>query len=73
MNPEPVSLSSIAKMDEVIKALNTSHNQFPVINTAGKLIGIVPKRAIVRLLEKKMFYDKSMLDRQSLLGNEERP
>lgn len=42
-----------------------------MINTAGKLVGIVPKRAIVRLLEKKMFYDKSMLDRQSLL--EERP
>ena len=63
MSKELVTLPSIANMEAVKKALKSHHNAYPVINTAGRLVGIVPKRMVVAVLEKKAFYDQSSTDR----------
>ena len=59
MAKEPITLPTIANMKACKKALESHHNAYPVVNTAGRLVGLVPKRIVVKLLEKKSFYDKS--------------
>jgi len=54
-------------MEACKKALQTTHNAFPVVNTAGKLVGLIPKSFIVKILEKKAFYDKESTDRSSMI------
>mmetsp|Transcript_35690 Transcript_35690/g.43691 ORF Transcript_35690/g.43691 Transcript_35690/m.43691 type:complete len:128 (+) Transcript_35690:1495-1878(+) len=46
-----VTLPTIANMEACKKALQTSHNAFPVVNTAGKLVGLIPKSFVVTLVE----------------------
>ena len=62
-----VTLPSIANMEACKKALQTSHNAFPVINTAGKLVGLIPKSIVVKLIQRKAFYDKDSTDRSNLV------
>ena len=45
-------------MKDVKPLLNTLHHGFPVINTAGNLVGLIPKKMLVILLEEKGFYKK---------------
>ncbi len=45
-------------METCKKALQSHHNAYPVVNTAGRLVGLIPKHFIVRILEKKQFYNK---------------
>ena len=62
MANEVITLPSIANMESCKKALKSHHNGFPVLNTAGRLVGLIPKSIVVRLLEKKAFYDKNRLN-----------
>lgn len=65
MSKELVTLSTIANMTACKKALQSEHNAFPVLNTAGRLVGLIPKRFVVKILEKKSFYDKDSIDRSN--------
>ena len=38
-----ISLSTIANMESCKRALESHHNSFPVLNTAGKLVGVISK------------------------------
>ena len=67
MAKDVVTLPSIANMEACKKALQTSHNAFPVMNTAGKLVGLVPKSIVVHLIRQKAFYDKDSTDRSNLV------
>jgi len=66
MAKDPISVPTIANMESCKKALQSHHNAFPVINTAGKLVGNIPKSMIVKILEKKSFYDKDQTDRSQV-------
>lgn len=66
MSKELVTLPTIANMESCKKALQTHHNAYPVINTAGRLVGLIPKHMVVRILEKKAFYDKDSTDRSAV-------
>lgn len=66
MATELVTLSSISNMEACKKALQSTHNAYPVLNTAGRLVGILPKSILVKLLVKKLFYDKESTDRRSM-------
>lgn len=46
-----VTLQSVADMPSIIRALKTSHNAFPVLNTAGKPVGLITKHVIAVLLD----------------------
>jgi len=67
MSKELVTLPSIANMDACKKALQTDHNNFPVLNTAGKLVGLIPKSFVIKIIEKKAFYDKERTDRSGMV------
>ena len=73
MASEVVTLATISNMESCKKALQSRHNSFPVLNTADRLVGLIPKSIVVRLLEKKAFYDKARLisGRLSSVINEE--
>ena len=72
MSKELVTLPTIANMDACKKALQTSHNAFPVLNTAGKLVGLIPKSMVVKVIEMKSFYDKESTDRSNLVSTEDK-
>ena len=61
-----VSLPTITDVETVRKALVTTHNAFPVVNTAGNLVGLIQKSILVKLLSKKAFYKKERIDRSSI-------
>jgi len=65
---DPITLSTIANMESCKKALSSHHNAYPVVNTAGRLVGLIPKRCVVKILEKKSFYDKESIDRSQMIG-----
>lgn len=46
MSRSLTTVQSIADMRSVSKALSSEHNAFPVINTAGNLVGIIPKNIL---------------------------
>lgn len=50
MSKELVTVSSISNMETLKKALQSHHNAYPVVNTAGRLVGLIPKHFIVRIL-----------------------
>lgn len=68
MAKDPITLATIANMESCKKALQSHHNAYPVVNTAGRLVGLIPKRMVVAILEKKSFYDKESIDRSQLMG-----
>ena len=65
MKKDVVSLTTVYSMESIRKALDTSHNGFPVINTAGMLVGLINRRMVVVLLEQKAFYSRDQLERPS--------
>ena len=63
MSKDCVTIPTIANMAACKKALESGHCGFPVVNTAGKLVGLIPKNFLVKILRKKAFYDKNNADR----------
>ena len=53
MSKNLLVLPSIADMDSVKLALVSTHQNFPVLNTAGNLVGLLPKCILVPLVEEK--------------------
>lgn len=47
-------------MPQIEAVLRTTHSSFPVLNSAGNLVGLIPKHMIVILLEKKAFYKQKI-------------
>ena len=54
-----ISLPSVTDMASVKTALQSSHNNFPIINTGGKLVGMISRNTLVVILSHRIFYDKS--------------
>ena len=73
MAKDPIMLPSIANMEQCKRALQSHHNAYPVVNTAGRLVGLMPKNIVVTILEKKSFYDKDSIDRSQLLDDVSKP
>ncbi len=46
-----ITVPSIADMQSLQKALSSEHNAFPVLNTSGNLVGLVPKSIINILMQ----------------------
>ena len=61
MSKKLVSIQSIAEMKSVTMALSSSHNAFPVLNTAGNLVGLLPKNILNILCDRKCFYETRRL------------
>jgi len=61
MSKKLLSVPSIADMTSIKKALESTHQAFPVMNTAGHLIGLIPRVVLNELVKQKLFYDSSRL------------
>lgn len=48
------SVCSVRRISEVLKA---TYNTFPVVNSSGKLIGLMPKNFLIVILENHRFYE----------------
>ena len=57
-----VTVHSVQKVEDFHNVLHgTSHHAFPVVNAAGNVIGLIPKKMIVTLLVLKAFYNRELL------------
>lgn len=50
MTHELVTLRSVSKMIDIIKALETEHAAWPVLNLADNMCGIIPKSVLIKLI-----------------------
>lgn len=57
MTREVLTVPTLADMESVKKALNSPYNAFPVLNTAGRMVGLVGRTVLLKLVEGKIFYD----------------
>ena len=55
-------------VQQIYFALHTSHSGFPVINRAGNLVGMMPRRFIKILLKKREFMSGSGIGNASTQG-----
>jgi len=46
----------VSSVEEIEKAFETGHSAFPVHNIADNLCGVMPRRMLHKLIEKKAFY-----------------
>ena len=64
MKTDVCCLSTISSVKEVRYALAHYHSGYPVKNTAGRLVGLIPTHMLVTLAKNNIFYDKEMIDPQ---------
>lgn len=63
MSQNSLTLPSVADMVSLKAALYSPHHGFPVLNTAGNLVGLISKSFLIPLIKKKAFYDKNKIGR----------
>jgi len=57
-----VTVHSVMKVGDFHKVLHgTSHHAFPVVNSANKCVGLIPKKMIVTLIVLRAFYNRDVL------------
>jgi len=61
MSKNLITVQTIAEMRAISKALQSEHNGFPVLNTAGNLVGLVSKNVLNELALQKTFYETRRL------------
>ena len=62
MRPDVCSLTTICTVKEVRHALASNHSGYPVKNTAGRLVGLIPTHMLVILARNKIYYDKQLIE-----------
>ena len=60
MAENPITLSVVPTVKEIIAALKTKHPMFPVLNISRQLIGSISANFLVILLENEVWYSKSI-------------
>ncbi len=61
MSKNLITVPSIADTASIKKALDSEHNAFPVLNTAGNLVGMMPKNILNIITAQKLWYDTRRL------------
>lgn len=56
MNSKVVSLRTVDSIKKIYEAVKTSHNGFPIVNLRGQLVGLIPKKYLLILIEQRQFY-----------------
>ena len=51
-------------MQRLGEVINNDFNSIPVVNMAGKIIGLIPKSSIIVLIENHWWYNESKVARQ---------
>ena len=56
MKKKVISLASVEKVKNIVKALKSGHHAFPVLNKSGNAAGIIARNFLITILRKKAFY-----------------
>lgn len=57
-----VTVQRVDSLENISKVCTTSHHSFPVMNAAGKMIGMIPKNFIITLLQNRGYYIQDEVD-----------
>ena len=61
MRVNQVCLTTICTFKEVKEALKQGRMGYPVLNTAGRLVGLIPTHMLVTLIRRRSFYNKALI------------
>ena len=56
MSSRIVTLQNVDTVQNIMAALKTSHHAFPILNSRGNVVGIIPKNYVITLLQARAFY-----------------
>ena len=56
MARSPITCRNIETVENIKAALLTSHHGFPVMNSKGNVVGLIPKNFLIVLIKNKAWY-----------------
>jgi len=56
MSRNVITLQNVDTVQNILGAAKTSHHAFPILNSRGNMVGLIPKNYIIILLEHRAFY-----------------
>lgn len=56
MSRDVVTVQNVESVQNILKACKKSHHAFPVLNSRGNVVGLIPKNYVLILLEARAFY-----------------
>ena len=62
MSHHPVTVEGIIAVQYLQKLLQTGHSSFPVMNSSGNIVGVIPKNFIIVLLQNHHWVDVEQLN-----------
>ena len=62
MSHNPVTVEGIIAVEHLISLLQEPFSSFPVLNSAGNMVGIISKNFIIKLIELKHFVNTDKLN-----------
>ena len=61
MRTDVTCLTTLSTVDQIIDALHSNHSGYPVLNTAGRLVGLIPSHILITLVKNRATYDKRLI------------
>ena len=55
-----VTLQNVCKLSDIQTAIQTKHHAFPVLNSKGNFVGIIPRNFLLVLLQERHFYGSNI-------------
>ena len=62
MSHTPTHVEGIIAVSYLTKLLQSGFSSFPVMNSSGNIVGVIPKNFIIILIENHHFVDVNQLD-----------
>ena len=57
MTTKVVTIQNVESIENIVKILTSNnHHAFPVINSHGRVVGLMPRNYLISLVEVKAFY-----------------
>lgn len=73
MARDPITCRNIETVENIKTALLSSHHGFPVMNSKGNVVGLIPKNFLIVLIKNKAWYiwdkDSAYQESQTQKGN----
>lgn len=55
-----VTLNNVSNLKDIAKALSTKHHAFPVLNSKGNFVGLIPRNFLLILVSQRHFYGSNV-------------
>lgn len=55
-----ITIQNVAKLSDIKKAISTNHHAFPVLNSKGNFVGLMPRNFLLVLIEERHFYGSNI-------------